>query len=82
MRKERKEKREDEEGEKKKEKEGGKREIIGLLHKKKNKEILARAILGDNLNFGGNFNLRGGSVRGTTCLPDIFFLTFFYYSFI
>ena len=46
-------------------------------------EILARgAILGDNLNFGGNFSLRGGSVRGTTCLPGMFFLTFFYSSFI
>ena len=46
-------------------------------------EILARgAILGDNPNFGGNFSLRGGSVRGTTRLPGMFFLTFFYSSFI
>ena len=48
-------------------------------------EILAGgggAILGDNPNFGGNFSLRGDSVRGTTCLPDMFFLTFFYSSFI
>ena len=42
-------------------------------------EILARgAILGDNPNFEGNFRLRGGSVRGTTRLPSMFFLTFFY----
>ena len=40
------------------------------------------AILGDNPNFGGNFSLRGGSVRGTTRLPGMFFLTFFYSSFI
>ena len=47
------------------------------------KEILARgAILGDNPNFGGNFSLRSGSVRGTTRLPGMFFLTFFYSSFI
>ena len=46
-------------------------------------EILAHgAILGDNPNFGGNFSLRGGSVRGTTHLPGMFFLTFFYSSFI
>ena len=35
-------------------------------------EILARgAILGDNPNFGDNFSLRGGSVRGTTRLPAL-----------
>ena len=50
-------------------------------------EILARgggggAILGDNPNFGGNFSLRGGSVQGTTRLPGMFFLTFFYSYFI
>ena len=39
-------------------------------------------ILGDNPNFGDNFSLRGGSVRGTTRLPGMFFLTFFYSSFI
>ena len=37
------------------------------------------AILGDNPNFGGNFRLRSGSVRGTTRLPGMFFLTFFFY---
>ena len=37
-------------------------------------EILARGeILGDNLGFGGNFSLRGGSVREATRLPGIFF---------
>ena len=37
-------------------------------------EILARgAILGDNLGFGGNFSLRGGSVRGATRRSSIFF---------
>ena len=47
------------------------------------KSWLGWAILKDNLVFGGNFNLRGGSVRGATRLPGIFFfLTFFYYSFI
>ena len=35
--------------------------------------IGSRAILGDNPNFGGDFSLRGGSVRGTTRLPGIFF---------
>ena len=46
-------------------------------------EILAQgAILGDNPNFGGNFNLRDGSVRGTTRLPGMFFFTFFYSFFI
>ena len=45
-------------------------------------EILARgAIFGDNLNFGGNFSLRGGPVWGTRLL-GMFFLTFFYSSFI
>ena len=38
--------------------------------------------MGDNLGFGGNFNLRGGSVRGATRLPGFFFLNFFYSSYI
>ena len=46
------------------------------------KSWLRWAILEDNLVFGGNFNLRGGSVRGATRLPGVFFLTFFYSSFI
>ena len=46
------------------------------------KSWLGGAILEDNLVFGGNFNLRGGSVRGATRLPGFFFLTFFYSSFI
>ena len=37
------------------------------------KSWIGGAILGDNLDFGGNFILRGGSVRGTTGLPGIFF---------
>ena len=45
-------------------------------------EILTRgAILGDNPNFGGNFSLRGGSVRGTTRLPGMFFLDFLLFFF-
>ena len=35
--------------------------------------IGSRVILGDNPNFGRDFSLRGGSVRGTTRLPGIFF---------
>ena len=37
------------------------------------KSWLGGAILEDNVLFGGNFNLRGGSVRGATRLPCIFF---------
>ena len=45
-------------------------------------EILARrTILRDNPNFGGNFSLRGSSVRGTTRLPGIFFLDFLLFFF-
>ena len=39
------------------------------------------AILEDNPNFGGNFSLRDGSVRGTTRLPCIFFLDFLLFFF-
>ena len=46
-------------------------------------EILARgAILGINPNFGGNFSFGGGSIRETTRLSGMFFLTFFYSYFI
>ena len=45
-------------------------------------EILARgAILGDNLDVGGNFSLRGGSVWGAIRLPSIFFLNFLLFLF-
>ena len=30
------------------------------------------AILGDDPGFGGNFSLRGDSVRGAACLPGKF----------
>ena len=46
------------------------------------KSWIGWANLEDNLVFGGNFKLRGSSVRGTTRLPGFFFLTFFYSSFI
>ena len=45
------------------------------------KSWLGGAILGDNLGFGGNFNLRGGSVQGATRLPGIFFLDFLLFFF-
>ena len=40
-----------------------------VLKKRKTQGV----ILGDNLGFGGNFILRGGSVRGATRLPGFFF---------
>ena len=36
------------------------------------------AILGDDLGFGGNFNLSDDSVRGAALLPSKFFRLFFY----
>ena len=45
------------------------------------KRKIQGAILGDNLGFGGNFNLRGGSIRGATRLPGIFFLDFLLFFF-
>ena len=57
----------------------------GRKKKRMRKSWLGGAILGANLGFGGNFNLRGGSVRGVTRLPGIFFfyfLLFFFYIYI
>ena len=52
-----------------------------LAPQKKKKNLGSGSILGDNHNFGGNFILRGGSVRGTTRLPGIFFLNFLLFFF-
>ena len=67
------------------EEDGEKEEREEEEEKKKKKGMrkswLGGAILGDNPGFGDNFNLKGGSVRGTTRIPDIFFLDFLLFFF-